>query len=121
MKNENQPVRQASRLSEHSWRRHLPHYQLSAGYCFVTFPTHNRLKLQSSQKDCVFHALRFSDGKKYELYAAVILDDHAHIIINPTDTLSKIMHSVKSFTAHKTNKMRLLQKSVKCHPELVEG
>ena len=58
MKNENQPVGQASRLSEHSLRRHLPHYQLSTGYCFVTFPTHNRLKLQSSQKDCVFHLRR---------------------------------------------------------------
>jgi len=41
--------------------------------------------LQSSQKDCVFQALRFSDGKKYEIYAAVILDDHVHIIINPTE------------------------------------
>ena len=105
MKNENQSVGQASRLSEHSWRRHLPHYQLSVGYCFITFAAHNRLILQSSQKDCVFHALRFLDGKKYELYAAVALDDHVHIIINPTNTLSKIMHSIKSFTAHEINKM----------------
>ena len=98
-------VGQASRLSEHSWRRHLPHYQLSDGYYFITFSTHNRLILQSSQKDCVFQTIRFLDDKKYELHASVILDDHVHIIINPTDTLSKIMHGIKSFTAHEINKM----------------
>ena len=27
------------------------------------------------------------------------------MIINPIDTLSKIMHSIKSFTAHEINKM----------------
>jgi REP element-mobilizing transposase RayT len=119
VKNENQPggqasrsagqasrsVGQASRLSEHSWRRHLPHYQLSVGYYFITFSTYNRLILQPSQKDCVFHAIRFFDDKKYELHASVVLDDHVHMIINPTDTLSKIMHSIKSFTAHEINKM----------------
>jgi len=98
-------VGQASRLSEHSWKRHLPHYQVAAGYYFITFSTHNRLLFQPPQKDCVFHAIRFLDGKKYELYAAVVLDDHVHIIINPTDSLSKIMHSIKSFTAHEINRM----------------
>ena len=102
---ESPPVGQASRLSEHLWRRHLPHYQLSAGYYFITFSTYDRLKFQASQKDCVFYAIRFLDGKKYELYAVVVLDDHVHIIINPTDALSKIMHSIKSFTAHEINKM----------------
>ena len=98
-------VGQASRLSEHSWRRQLPHYQLSDGYYFITFATHNRLILQPAQKACIFDAISFLDGKRYELYASVVLDDHVHIIINPTDTLSKIMHSIKSFTAHKINKM----------------
>ena len=104
MKNEKPPVGQASRLSEHSWRRHLPHFQLSAGYYFITFTTHNRQILQQSHKDCVFEAIRFLDGKKYELYAVVVLDDHVHMVINPVDTLSKIMHSIKSFTAHEINK-----------------
>jgi hypothetical protein len=66
MKNEKPPVGQASRLSEHSWRRHLPHFQLSAGYYFITFTTHNRQILQQSHKDCVFEAIRFLDGKKDE-------------------------------------------------------
>jgi len=98
-------VGQASRLSESSWRRHLPHFQLSAGYYFITFITHNRKSLLLSQKDCIFNALHFLNGKKYDLYAAVVLNDHLHMIINPIDTLSKIMHSIKSFTAHEINKM----------------
>ena len=98
------PVGQASRLSNTSWKRHLPHFQLSAGYYFITLVTNNRTLLQSSQKDCIFNALNFLNGKKYELYAAVILNDHLHMIINPTDSLSKIMHSIKSFTAHEINK-----------------
>ena len=97
-------VGQASRLSDHTWRRHLPHIQLSAGYYFVTFATHKRQSLLPPQKDCVLNAIQFLDGKRYELFAAVIMDDHVHIVINPTDTLSKIMHSIKSFTAHEINK-----------------
>lgn len=105
MKNEKPPVGQASRLSEHSWRRHLPHFQLSSGYYFITFATYNRQLLSRSHKDCVFKAICFLDGKKYELYAVVVLDDHVHIVINPEEALPKIMHSIKSFTAHEINKI----------------
>ena len=105
VKNQKPPVGQASRLSELSWRRHLPHYQLSAGYYFVTFSAHNRQPLLSLYKDIIFKAIRFLDGDKYELYAAVVLDDHVHLVISPKESLSKIMHSIKSFTAHEINKI----------------
>ena len=98
------PVGQASRLSTKSWERHLPHFQTPEGYYFITFVTHNRKTLLPFQKDIILNALHFLDDKKYVLHAAVILDDHAHIIINPIDTLSKITHSIKSFTAHEMNK-----------------
>jgi putative transposase len=101
----NKPVGQASRLSEYSWKRHLPHFQLSGGYYFITFSTYNRKPLLPLQKDCVFNAIRFLDGKKYELFAVVILDDHVHMLINPVEELSKIIHSIKSFTAHEINKI----------------
>lgn len=99
------PVGQASRLSDNSWRRHLPHFQLSAGYYFITFSTYNRQLLLPSQKDCVFDSIRFLDNKKYGLLAVVVLDNHVHIIVNPMDTLPKIMHSIKSFSAHQINKI----------------
>ncbi len=99
------PVGQASRLSPITWKRHLPHYQLSIGYYFITFSTYKRSPLNSDQKNCVLDAIHFLDGRKYDLQAAVVLNDHVHVIICPTDTLSKIMHSLKSYTAHEINKM----------------
>jgi len=99
-----QQVGQASRLSGISWRRHLPHFELSGSYYFITFATYGRYLLHPSQRDIVFNAIHFLNGKKYELYAAVVLNDHVHMIINPKDNLSKIMHSIKSFTAHEINK-----------------
>jgi len=99
-------VGQASRLSDNFWKRHLPHIQLSSGhYYFITFSTQNRKLLSAKQKDCVFNGVRFLNNKKYELIAVVVLDDHVHIIINPLEPLPKIMHSIKSFTAHAINKM----------------
>ena len=98
-------VRQASRLSDKSWERHLPHFQTSFDYYFITFVTHNRRPLIPFQKDCIYNSIRFLDGKKYILYAAVVLNDHVHIIIEPKEDLSKIMHSIKSFTAHEMNKV----------------
>lgn len=96
---------QASRLSNNYWKRHLPHFQSKNDYYFITFSTYKRKILLPSQKDCIFDAIRFLDGKGYELFAGVVLDDHVHILINPVDPLPKIMHSIKSFTAHEINKM----------------
>jgi REP element-mobilizing transposase RayT len=104
------PVGQASRLSpspnpSKSFRkRHLPHFQLSSGYYFITFSTSQRKILSASQKDSVLNAIQFWHGKKYQLLAAVIMDDHVHLIIDPFVSISSIMHSIKSFTAHEINK-----------------
>ena len=104
IENHNTNVGQASRLSQDLWRRHLPHFQIQVGYYFITFTTYKRIKLKPSQKNSIFNAIHFLNGKKYELYAVVVLSDHIHMIVNPIDTLSKIMHSIKSFTAHEINK-----------------
>lgn len=50
--------------------------------------------------------LLFWDKKKYNLIAWVIMPNHVHMLLRPqeTFTLSKIMHSIKSFTANKANK-----------------
>ncbi len=56
-------------------------------------------------------SIHYLDGKKYALYAAVILTDHFHLIIQPMEkardayySLPEIMHGIKSFTAHKVGK-----------------
>lgn len=47
------------------------------------------------------------DGKRYKLIGWVIMPNHAHILLTPNDgvTVSDIMHSVKSYTAHEANKI----------------
>jgi REP element-mobilizing transposase RayT len=100
----NPSVGQASRLSDKHWKRHLPHYEEAGSYYFITFTTDKRKQFTVSEKDCIFKALLYLDVRKYELYAAVVMNDHAHIVIRPAEPLSKIMHSVKSYTAHEINK-----------------
>ncbi len=70
MKMNTSSVGQASRLSFHSWRRHLPDFQLfgdsrdgcPTGYYFITFTTKDKRSLLSSQKDCVFNAIRYLES-----------------------------------------------------------
>jgi len=97
-------VGQASRLSNAPRKRHLPHYEESGGYYFITFATHKRRPLSESEKECIFKALHYLKDKKYDLQAAVVMDDHVHLVIKPSEPLAKIMHSIKSFTAHEMNK-----------------
>ncbi|MBI5409034.1 MAG: transposase [Nitrospirae bacterium] len=70
---------------------------------FVTFSTYNGRSLLPSQKDCVFNAIRFWDGKKYELFAVVVLNDNVHMIIKPLTALPTIIHSIKRFTTYQIN------------------
>ncbi len=47
------------------------------------------------------------DGERYGLNCWVVMPNHAHVMLRPTEgqTLEKIMHSIKSFTASKANKL----------------
>ena len=47
------------------------------------------------------------DGERYELHAWVLMPNHGHILISPFEgfTLSSIIHSIKSFTANKANRI----------------
>jgi len=65
MKNRNESVGQASRLSYIQWMRHLPHYQLSSGYYFITFCTHDRFLLRPPEKDCVLNEDEFLEELNY--------------------------------------------------------
>jgi REP element-mobilizing transposase RayT len=51
-------------------------------------------------------SIRFFQDKHYELRAWVVMPNHVHAVVWPksTHTLSKILHSWKSFTAHEINK-----------------
>ena len=51
-------------------------------------------------------ALLFGHGERYDLLSWCVMPTHVHCILRPNDgwTVAKIMHSIKSFTAHEINK-----------------
>ena len=57
--------------------------------------------------DLVADALKHFDGQRYELRAWVVMPNHVHVIVwpMPGHTLSDILHSWKSFTSSKANKI----------------
>ncbi len=63
------------------------------------------LKDESNAK-IVSDALKYFEGKRYELDEWVIMPNHVHVLLKPLGNykLSDIVHSWKSFTANKINK-----------------
>jgi type I restriction enzyme R subunit/putative DNA methylase len=55
----------------------------------------------------VADALQFFDGQRYELRGWVVMPDHVHVVIwpRPPETLSRVLHSWKSFTSIQANKL----------------
>ena len=47
------------------------------------------------------------NGKRYRLIAWVIMPNHVHVLIEMIEeySLSEVMHSIKSYTAHQANKI----------------
>jgi REP element-mobilizing transposase RayT len=79
---------------------------------FVTF----RVKegtLSEEERSLVLEACRYWHQRKWKLYAAVVMPDHVHLLVQPLPcgekqwhSLGEILHSVKSYTAHSINKHR---------------
>ena len=81
--------------------------QLPGSYYFTDSNTFNRIILSDRERDLVMQAIRFHDGTKYHLVAAVVMPDHFHLILHPNIkdagyySLPEIFHSIKSYTANK--------------------
>ncbi|HVZ16662.1 MAG TPA: transposase, partial [Terriglobales bacterium] len=55
----------------------------------------------------VANAIQHLDGKDYRLIAWVVMPNHVHLVFKmlPDRSLSKVMHSLKSFTAKEANRL----------------
>ena len=98
-------------------RRNLPHFERPWAKYAITFGTRNHRQLSEKARDIVLESvLRWKD-RRYELYAASVMPDHVHLLIEPMVerqddsgqsvffSLSKILHSIKSFTASRINEI----------------
>ncbi len=108
----------ASGVAEPKYRsRRLPHFERPWAKYAITFTTRNHRILSEAARDIVLESvLRWKDTR-YELFAACVMPDHVHLLIEPMIerndkdgkpvffSLSKILHSIKSFTANRINKV----------------
>ena len=97
--------------------RNLPHFERSWAKYAITFATRNRRQLSEKARDIVLESILRWKDRRYELYTACVMPDHVHVLIEPMIerdadsgnpiffSLSKILHSIKSFAASRINKI----------------
>ncbi|MFN2508305.1 MAG: DEAD/DEAH box helicase [Chthoniobacterales bacterium] len=97
-------------------KRRLPHFERPWAKYMITFSTRNQRVLSESARDIVLDAILHWKDRRYDLYAACVMPDHVHLLIEPMIekedeagapvffSLAKILHSIKSFTANEINK-----------------
>ncbi|MGC9024129.1 MAG: REP-associated tyrosine transposase [Chloroflexia bacterium] len=94
-------------------RRNLPHWQQPGSIYFITWRCRKGQSLAPEERTIALDAIRYWDGQKWLVYAAVIMPDHVHVLAQPlerpdgtTFDLAEILHSIKSFSAHRINERR---------------
>ena len=93
------------------YRRNLPHVQKDFVPHFITFVTSLRRTLPPSARDIVLESCIHGHGTKYNLYIAMVMPDHAHLILTPLIDiknqriypLCEIMRAMKSYSARRIN------------------
>ncbi len=86
------------------YRRRLPHWREKDGVYFVTWRLRELTPpLSAEERDLIADALRHFEGRRYELFGYVVMNDHVHVVVRPIDphSLIAIIHSWKSFTANR--------------------
>lgn len=66
-------------------KRHLPHWQSPGSVYFMTFRTFKDVILPEDARDIVFNSILYWEEKKFDLYGAVVIPDHVHIILQPLE------------------------------------
>jgi len=89
-------------------RRFLPHWRLEYSTYFITWcKERNVASLQECERTIVVETILHFHQVRYHVWAYVVMDDHAHVIITPMNyELSEILRSWKSISALKINRQR---------------
>ena len=106
------------------YRLRLPHFERPWAIYAVTVTTRSGRRLSPKARTIVLNSLRHFHNRRYELFAACVMPDHAHLLLQPWPKdnddngnglfwpLSGLMHSIKSFSAHRINELESKRGSV---------
>jgi REP element-mobilizing transposase RayT len=86
------------------YRRRLPHWRDQEAIYFVTWRLgQGQPDLNRSERELITSALKHFKGKRYQLTAFVVMNDHVHVLLNTMEPyrLEDVIHSWKSFTANR--------------------
>ncbi|HEY6111152.1 MAG TPA: alanine--tRNA ligase-related protein, partial [Chthoniobacterales bacterium] len=98
-------------------KRRLPHFERPWAKYMVTWTTREHRQLSPAERDIVLQAVLHDAGKKYALYAACVMHDHVHLLLEPqiekSDergqpvfyALADILQTLKSVSSHRMNKL----------------
>jgi threonyl-tRNA synthetase/REP element-mobilizing transposase RayT len=98
-------------------RRRLPHFEQPWAIYAITITTRAGRNLSPDSRTAVLDALRHFHNQRYTLFAAAVMPDHVHLLMQPwikeQDNqgenvfwpLGELMHSIKSFTAKEVNRI----------------
>lgn len=85
------------------------HYQKENRILFITYASWHRWILPTIARDLALESCLRANGRKYQLYAAVVMPDHVHLICLPqndnrgTISIPEITRTIKSESAHRIN------------------
>ena len=90
------------------YRRRLPHWRMPSSIYFVTWRlAPGQLPLAPAERSLVASAIKYFDGRRYDLVAYVVMDDHIHALVSPLENyeLHVLVHSWKSYTSKRLVKL----------------
>lgn len=91
----------------HKKRRNLPHWTMEDSIYYVTFRSITTPFTNAERKIILNHLLS-GNPQFYTLFAAVLMPDHAHLLLKPQPgfSLSRIMKGIKGVSANLINQHR---------------
>jgi alanyl-tRNA synthetase/REP element-mobilizing transposase RayT len=99
------------------YKRRLPHFERPWAKYMVTFTTREHRTLSPAERDITLETVLHDASKKYDLYAACIMPNHVHLLLEPQiqsdDAEGKpvfyairdILQTLKSVSSHRINKL----------------
>jgi len=96
------------------WWRKLPHLEVTGSTYFITWSLRpNVPPLNPKERKLVLESCLFWHQRRWAVHALVVMPTHVHVLATPlqethgeTAKLEEVMHSMKSYTAHRINEFR---------------